>query len=119
MAAPYRVNISGTDDETFEWTQEWVQEDGTAFPFADYTIEYVIARALGGEVVAMTSDGSEGVAVDAPNVTFGGLGYALDEGHYRHGCRIVDVTGRIVQVFDGEIVIDDGGFSSRALGEDY
>ena len=118
MAAPYRVNISGTDDETFEWTQEWVQDDGTAFPFEDYTIEYVVSYDKGGEVLYLTSS-TEGVVVDAPNVIFGGVGYSLQEAHYRHGCRIVDVTGRMIQMFDGEIIIDDGGFSSRALGEDY
>jgi hypothetical protein len=119
MAAPYRVNISGTDDETFEWSQEWVQDDGTAFPFEDYTIEYVVAYDKGGEVMFLTSDGPAGVTVDAPNVTFGGVGYALEEGHYRHGCRIVDVDGKTIQVFDGEVTIDDGGFSSRALSGEY
>jgi hypothetical protein len=111
MAAPYRVNISGTDDETFEWSQEWEQEDGTAFPFEDYTIEYVVRWDSGGEVFAMSSDDA-GVTVAAPNVTFGGLEYTLLEGHYLHGCRIVhNSTGKMSQVFDGEVTISDGGFS--------
>ena len=120
MAAPYRVNISGTDDETFEWSQEWEQEDGTAFPFEDYTIEYVVAYDKGGEVLSLTSDDDAGVTVAEPNVVFGGVSYTLEEGHYRHGCRIVhNTTGKMTQVFDGEVVITDGGFSSRALSGEY
>lgn len=106
--APYEVNVSGSDDETFEFTLPFEQTDGTPFPFEDYAIEYVVAgRGSGG--LSLTE--GAGILIDAPFVSFRAEMGRLRPGTYAHGCRIKSlVSGDYRQVFDGTVTITEGNF---------
>jgi hypothetical protein len=106
--APYEVNVTGTDDETFVWALPFENDDGTAFPFADYEIEYVLTRN-NQRVLLLTQ--SAGITIDDPEVTFRGPSGPLAKGTYEHGCRVRHLaTGDIFQVFDGTVRVDEGHF---------
>lgn len=107
--APYEVNVSGTDDETFLFAIPFEQEDGTAFPFESYSIEYVVTKG-GGQRLFLTL--GNGITVNAPDVVFRAARGSLRNGEYQHGCRIKHLTtGDEFQVFDGTVSIGEGNFS--------
>lgn len=107
-SAPYEVNVTGTDDETFAFSIPFENSDGTAFPFADYEIEYSVRK--GGSVRLHLTQGA-GIDIQPPAVTFKAARGSLKEGEYSHGCRIRHVsTGEEFQVFDGSVTISEGNF---------
>lgn len=102
--APYEVTVTGTDDETFAFVIPFANEDGTAFPFATYAIEYAVAGYMS------LAEGA-GITVTAPNVTFKAAAGTLKPGIYSHGCRLRHLTtGEYIQVFDGTVTIAEGNF---------
>lgn len=107
--APYEVNVSGTDDETFLFAIPFENEDGTAFPFDSYAIEYVVAKS-GHRLLHLTQE--NGISIDGEDVVFRADRGSLRKGEYQHGCRIKHlITGDEFQVFDGAVVIGEGHFS--------
>lgn len=106
--APYEVNITGSDDETFQFAIPFETDDGAAFPFSIYAIEYSVMQ--GGSSVLTLKQG-DGITINAPDVVFRAARGRLRKGEYRHGCRIRSlVNGDEFQVFDGSVVIGGGGF---------
>jgi hypothetical protein len=106
--APYEVAVSGTDDETFTFSLPFENEDGSAFPFSDYTIEYAVS-CDGRPSFTLTQ--STGITVQSGVVTFASAPRTLRPGRYTHACRIKSVAnGTYTQVFDGPVSIDEGGF---------
>lgn len=97
--APYEVNVVGSDDETFEFTLTYVQSDGTVFPWASYTVEYIIG----------TQSGSVAPDPVSGNAVF--TGPSLSAGRYPHACRLTETaTGKKRLSFDGTVTINDGPF---------
>src|SRR5215203_368665 len=98
MSAPYALHVRGTDDETFEFTRELTI---TAGSLSDYAIEYGLKRS--GSLVLSYSTESTGVAIDAADVTIGGL-ESIGPGSYTHGARLVHLTsGKQIQWSDGSV----------------
>lgn len=107
-SAPYEVNVSGSDDETFMFSIPFETEDGSAFPFTDYAIDYAVSSRHGRDLVL--TEGS-GITIAAPVVTFRAERGRLRRGVYEHGCRLRNlVTGDEFQVFDGTVTISEGNF---------
>jgi hypothetical protein len=105
--APYEVNVSGTDDETFHFAIPFENADGSAFPFDQYEIEYALSHF--GERRLFLSQAA-GVTIDNRTVVFS-AGTPLQQGNYEHGCRIRRITtGQLIQVFDGTVTIGEGNF---------
>jgi hypothetical protein len=106
--APYEVNVSGTDDETFAFTVEFEMTDESGFPFADYAIEYAVTRR-GSTVLRLTQ--GNGITVETPTIEFRAPRGALCAGQYEHGCRIRHLSsGDQFQVFNGSVTINEGSF---------
>jgi hypothetical protein len=109
--AAYQVNVSATDDETFEFTCEWTLADGSDFPWADYAYAYELKRdrrlvlsLTGGDGLLITAENNK-ITVQPPMTT------RLCPGVYRHGCRITHIeNGKTIQVFDGTVTITEGNF---------
>lgn len=109
--AAYQVNVSATDDETFEFTCEWKLADGSDFPWADYSYAYELKRdcrailSLTGGAGLAVDPGENTITVQPPDTM------RLCAGQYRHGCRIIHTaTGKTIQVFDGSVTITEGNF---------
>lgn len=106
--APYEVNVSGTDDETFVFAVPFENADGSPFPFDDYEIEYAVSSGWRTHLRLTQGDG---ITVISPNVTFKARRGSLCKGEYKHGCRIRHLsTGDEFQVFDGSVTIGEGNF---------
>lgn len=102
--APYSVNVTGTDDETFAFTVPFEMADGTAFPFSDYEIEY----SVHGQFILTQGNG---ITITAPNVEFKKPDGPLCKGTHEHGCRVRHIaSGDVFQVFDGTVTIGEGNF---------
>jgi hypothetical protein len=107
--APYTVDVTGTDDETFVFVIPFENTDGTAFPFAEYTIEYAVTQC--GCAKLELSEG-DGILIVAPYVRFKAAMGSLTPGEYQHGCRMTEIaTGDVYQIFDGTVTIGEGHFS--------
>lgn len=107
-SAPYEVNVTGTDDEAFVFTIPFENSDGTAFPFAEYEIEYSVKK--GGSPRLLLTQG-DGITIADSVVTFDGGNSPLSVGEYAHGCRIRNIeSGKFFQVFDGSVTISEGNF---------
>lgn len=108
-SAPYEVNVTGTDDETFAFSIPFENADGSDFPFDQYTIEYVVSED--GRPVLTLTEGN-GITLTPPHVTFKKPGSgSLDKGDYEHGCRVRHLsTGDTFQLFDGSVTIREGNF---------
>lgn len=105
--APYEVNLGGSDDEVFAFPLSWVMADGTAFPFADYEIEYSLKKG-GCSYLRLTQ--ADGITVVGSVISFD-AGRCLPRGGYEHGCRLKHIaTGKYVQVFTGSVRIGEGEF---------
>ena len=105
--APYEVNVTGTDDETFMFVIPFENSDGTAFPFADYEIEYSL-KERGGARLLLTQ--GNGISIDNGSVVFSAA-RPMGRGTYEHGCRVRRIaSGQLVQVFDGAVTIGEGNF---------
>lgn len=108
MTAPYEVNVTGSDDETYTFSIPFENADGAAFPFDDYEIEYVVSSD-GRPDLRLTQ--GDGITIDAPEVTFKAARGRLCKGEYKHGCRLRHLaTGDEFQVFDGNVTISEGNF---------
>lgn len=108
MAAPFEVNVSGTDDETFTFSIPIENDDGSPFPFADYAHEYAVSRD--GRRVLFMSEG-DGVTIAAPLITFRAPTGRLAAGRYEHGYRLRSLaTGDEIQIFDGTVTLTEGSF---------
>lgn len=102
---PYEFNYVFPLGTTPEFTAEWLMEDGSAFPWAQYSIAY--SARCHGRTVANLSQGS-GIVVNSTNntATFSLTGDL--RGEHVHHCTITDlVSGRILPIFDGELVGTD------------
>lgn len=107
-SAPYEVNVTGTDDETYAFSVPFENADGSAFPFSDFAIEYSVAQC-GSPVLSLTQ--GNGITVVGSSVTFKAARGSLKVGEYQHGCRIRHkTTGDETQVFDGSVTITEGNF---------
>jgi hypothetical protein len=105
--APYEVNVTGTDDETFVIAIPFENADGTVFPFDQYEIEYSLTRG-GSRRLFLTQ--SNGITIDDGTVLFS-AGEPIHRGQYEHGCRIRRITtGQLTQIFDGTVTIGEGNF---------
>lgn len=105
--APYEVNVSGTDDETFMFVLPFENSDGSAFPFDQYEIEYSLIQS-GCQRLLLTQ--AAGITIDSGSVIFS-AGSPIQQGAYQHGCRIRRITtGQLIQVFDGTVTIGEGNF---------
>lgn len=106
--APYEITVSGTDDETFLFSIPFELDDGTAFPFADYAIEYAV-RSDCRPVLTLTQ--ASGLTISTGAVIFRAERGTLRPGTYTHACRVRKLTsGDEFQVFDGQVIISEGGF---------
>lgn len=104
FSAPVQVDLSFTDDETVAFTFSLERDDGTAFPFAAYEVEYAIDGHL------LTS--GNGLTIAAPNIGVKIARGELSCGAHRHGCRVREIaTGDETQVFDGTLTITEGAFA--------
>jgi hypothetical protein len=105
--APYEVNVSGTDDETFMFVLPFENADGSAFPFNQYEVEYSLTH-FGEQRLFLTQ--AAGITIDNGSVIFNG-GQPIQQGEYEHGCRVRRIeNGQLVQVFDGTVTIGEGNF---------
>lgn len=108
---PATVTVTATDDETVVFTLPFFSGNGSAFPFASYSIEYIVNRAECGSTVFSGTSGTSGVTVSAPNVTFKVPVGTLTPDGYDHACRLKhNTTGEYVGVFGGWIRIEEGQF---------
>lgn len=109
--AAYQVNATVTDDESFGFTCEWKIDDGTDFPWADFTYEYEIGAHCSPSY-ALTVGSGLTIDPDANLISFQlDADQRLSVGQHPHGCRLTDIaTGRVLQVFDGTITVTDGNF---------
>lgn len=104
----YTFNRTFSDDETIEFAFRFRMRDRTAFPWADYELEYSVDDG------AVSLDQDAGITVDeaASVATFhiGDPG-ALSIGDHAHGFRVREIaTDKVTQVFTGILTIKDGGF---------
>lgn len=107
-SAPYEVNVTGTDDETFAFSIPWESADGTPFPFDDYEIEYAVGTRWHTH---LRLSSASGITVVGSEATFKAPRGSLCKGEYEHGCRIRHrATGDEFQVFDGIVTIREGNF---------
>ena len=103
--APYEVTVTGTDDETFLFAVPFEMQDGSAFPWVDYDVEYSIPGHM-----LLTKE--NGVSIVGDEVVFRDpSNRRLRPKTYEHGCRVRHLTtGDEFQVFDGTVVIGQGNF---------
>ena len=107
FSAPYRVDLIGSEGETFGFSLYFEMTDGSAFPFDDYTISYVLSDADGCPVFSLSEgDGITVVDEDEGSVSFLS-DYAVEAGDYTHRCRITDEADQVVDFFDGEVVVTE------------
>jgi hypothetical protein len=113
-AAPYQFDLSLSDDATPEFSLEWTMEDGSDFPWAEYTVEYSVHREgwLAWTCGWSTLTEDTGVTVDpSANLVTVTLAQHVRPGQYAHGCRVKHIeTGKSVQIFDGTLNIIEGNF---------
>lgn len=106
-SAPYEVNVTASDDETFAFSIPFENADGTAFPFDDYEIEYAVTNR--GPRLLLTQ--TDGITIADGVVTFMAPRGRLAPGTYEHGCRMRAIASGIEsQVFDGSVTITEGQF---------
>lgn len=100
-SAPYQYDVPLTAGSTLEHSVAWDMDDGSPFPWADYTIAYAVSpdgRSCG------SLGGSASVNLDLGLVTFACP--ALSPATYRHSCRITHIaTGKTLPVFDGRLIV--------------
>jgi hypothetical protein len=105
--APYEVNVTGTDDETFVFAIPFENADGTEFPFDEYEIEYSLSHR--GSRRLLLTQGS-GITIDNGVVAFSAA-RPMQRGQYEHGCRLRRIANdQLIQVFDGAVTIGEGNF---------
>ena len=108
--AAYEATGSLTDDESFGFSLELKQPNGTSLPLADYTFEYELI----GCSVTLKLDSASGITTDIPNslvVIDPGADYRLKPGQYRHGFRLTHTSSnKTTQLFDGTITVTEGNF---------
>jgi len=111
-AAPFTVNITASDDETFTFARAFaVASTGAARSFTDETVEYVVTQR-GSEVFSGSSAVDDGaVVIDGGEVTFTLPNGTLTPGRYAHGCRVVDAGGVRAMLFSGTVTIIEGNFA--------
>ena len=108
--APYQLDMTFSDDATFEFSAVWTMKDGSDFPWSSFDVHYVLRDECG---IRLGLEQGAGILVTpaANVVSFVNAGTALRPGRYRHACRIRDITnGQFIQVFDGTVLIEEGGF---------
>jgi hypothetical protein len=105
--APWSVDVTGTDDETYAFAVDFTLEDGTAFPFDTVELEYMLEGC--GVTLSLTE--ASGITVTSAVVTFKSPDGALRAGIYDHACRIKTIaSGEYTSVFDGRVTIGKGAF---------
>lgn len=106
-SAPYEVNVTASDDETFAFSIPFEKADGTAFDFDDWVVEYSVA----GRGPRMLLTIGDGITIGDSVVAFQASRGRLQPGIYDHGCRIKQISsGFEIQVFDGTVTITEGAF---------
>lgn len=110
-AAPYDLPVTMTDDETPQFTLEWVMDDATGFPWSDYVVEYSIGPENCRRRTPLTAPGAVTIDPTGNLITFDLTSAGICRGRYEHGCRITNNdTGVETQVFDGLLVVSEGNF---------
>lgn len=108
-SAPYEVNVSGSDDETFAFSLPFENTDGTPFDFDAYVVEYVVSSDGGGRYLFLTD--TSGITIGDSILTIQADRGRVRPGVYSHGCRLREIaTGFEFQVFDGTVTISEGAF---------
>jgi len=105
---------AGFHQETFEegvdaafWA-ELTQDDGSAFPWAEYEFEYFLEAEGCGPRQRLTVDNGIHVAPEQNAIAFS-LGSDLRPGRYRELCRARHIaTDQTIPIFNGTIIIRDG-----------
>jgi hypothetical protein len=108
-SAAYEVRVTKSEDETFEFSFVFEMVDGSAFPFADYSLQYALAQN-GCTVFSLTE--ASGIAIDTTSgvVTFSAPS-PLCAGQYEHGCRALHTaSGTLIEIFDGPVTIGKGAY---------
>jgi len=102
----FAVDLVGSDGESLAFGVKFVNTDGSAYPFDDYTHAYTVYDDGGSEVLSL--DESDGITIDAGTgqVDILRLEPGLAVGYYVHRMRRTHVTTEVVEdYFDGSITI--------------
>ena len=102
----FAVDLSGSDGESLSFALKFVNTDGTAYPFDDYTHEYVLYDVDQNTVMTLTEN--DGITIDAGSgqVDFLRLEPGLSVGSYVHRVRRTHNDTQIVEdYFDGYVTI--------------
>lgn len=112
-AGAYRFDRTYSAAETVKFTFIWDLADGSDFPWADVTVEYVVGNDAG---VSLTSSPVNGITIDtdANSISFDVADpFALATGQYPHECRIIETaTGDKEAVFSGYLTIAETPFTA-------
>jgi hypothetical protein len=100
---PYEVNASFDVGQAFFFPLSLQNTDGSAFPFDQHEVEYVVT--CGGSQRLSLTQGS-GITVSDGVVTFYAGQSPLPKGDYEHDCRIRNIaSGTSNQLFTGSVRI--------------
>src|SRR4051812_28345783 len=106
--AAMQLDVVGSDVEDVDFTLEWTAEDGSPFPWADYSYAYAVTHK-GGNVFVLTDGSGITVNTDAGTIAFFAAAGALTPGDYRHGCLLTHTaSGKKIQAFLGALTIGEG-----------
>jgi hypothetical protein len=112
MSAPYKLDVSMTDAETFALDPlAIVDSAGAPLVWADFTFDYSIM----GDCTSLKLTEGAGITIDVANntvlVAAVDPDFRLPAGEYKHGFRIKeDATGVTLQYFDGTVTVSEGNF---------
>lgn len=114
LVAPYEIPLSRSDSDTFTHSFTLLNDDGTAFPFANFAVQYRLTRECGAIVLDLTE--GAGVSIAAPLVTINS-GAAVEAGEYVQFLRIVHrTTGYSETVAAGPVLVGAGGWGAAGAG---
>ena len=103
--APYEVNVEGTDDESFQFMLSLGTTDGTVFPLADYTVEYVV----NGQLLTVGNGISIDYVLGAVTISRPRGFLAASDEDYSHAMRVRHIASSVEQmVFSGVVRIAEG-----------
>lgn len=113
--APYQVNLSFTDDETYSFAIFLDALGGAEIEWPEYRPEYSVTRLCGSRVI-YTIDNGLVVDESLNRITAVLRDLALRPGVYRHGLRFYHIpTDTYCQLFDGQVTITEGNFPRGAI----
>jgi hypothetical protein len=108
-AGQYELSIIASDDEVLRFTIPLRDQDGNAFPHADYSLELSIGYG-GWPTVALTEGDGLTIDTDTGDVEVR-YAPALTVGTYDLGLRATEIaTGDTIMLADGPLTIKEGNF---------